>query len=303
MLAQIGKRSGMLSIACAIGFTVLMWASAFPAIRIALTSFSPSELAFLRFAVASSVLGVYWAITRPLLPSGWELLRVAIAGGLGISLYNLALNEGEILVSAGTASLLMSIGPVFAAILGVVFSGERLTRWGIAGVAVSFAGVELIALFDSGQFTFNRGALLVLLAALCQSLQFVIQKPLLKRYSALAITSCVIWCGTLFLVPFAVSGVNAMATASPRSIAALIFLALGPAAAAYVSWSYALSHYPVSRVVSFLYLIPPISLLVSFIFLDERPAILTIIGGALALLGVICVNTYGKASPIESKTR
>ena len=284
----------MAGTAGAIGFTVLMWASAFPAIRAALDSFGPGELAFLRFALASGALGMYWAMTRPALPRGWELLRVGLAGGLGISLYNLALNEGETLVNAGTASFLMSVGPVFAAILGVVFSGERLTRRGIAGVALSFIGVELIALFGSGHFVFNHGALLVLLAALCQALQFVIQKPLLQRYGALAVTSCVIWAGTLFLLPFAAPGLRALPAASHASVAALLFLALGPAAAAYMTWSYALSRYPVSRVVSFLYLIPPLSLLVSFIFLDERPAAMTLIGGTLALLGVIGVNVYGK---------
>jgi len=299
-LAHAAKRSGLIGMTSAIGVTVLMWASAFPAIRIALASFDPGALAFLRFALASGALGVYWVVSRPALPRGWELLRVSLAGGLGISLYNIALNEGETLINAGTASLLMSVGPVFAAILGVVLSGERLSRRGTAGVALSFVGVELIALFGSGRFVFNHGALLVLLAALCQALQFVIQKALLKRYSALAVTSCVIWAGTLLLLPFAGLGLKALPLASQASVFALLFLALGPAASAYMAWSYALSHYPVSRVVSFLYLIPPLSLLVSYMFLAERPTGMTLVGGMMALLGVICVNAYGKPAGRQS---
>jgi|SRR5450830_137209 len=285
---------GIGGITCSIGFTVLMWASAFPAIRVALASFSPGELAFLRFAIASAALGVYWAAVRPSLPRGGDLLRVVAAGGLEISLYNLALNEGEMLINAGTASFLMSVGPVFAALLGVLLSGERMTRLGVGSVALSFLGVELIAVFGSGHFVFNQGAALVLLAALCQALQFVIQKPLLLRHNALAVTSCVIWAGTLFLLPFAPAALSVLPTASQTSIFALLFLALGPAAAAYMTWSYAMSRYPVSRVVSFLYLIPPLSLLVSFIFLDERPSAMTLVGGTLALAGVVGVNLFGK---------
>ena len=289
-LSRTMARGELGGIACAIGFTVLMWASAFPAIRVALVSFAPGELAFLRFAIASAALGAYLVVQRPSLPRGRELLRVGAAGALGISMYNLALNEGEMLINAGTASFLMSVGPVFAALLGVLSSGERMTRTGVGGVALSFIGVEVIAVFGTGHFVFNKGAALVLLAALCQAMQFVIQKPLSQRYNALAITACVIWAGTLCLLPFAPDSLAALPKASRASLFALLFLALGPAAAAYMTWSYAMSHYPVSRVVSFLYLIPPLSLLVSFIFLGERPAVMTLAGGALALAGVVAVN-------------
>jgi drug/metabolite transporter (DMT)-like permease len=271
-----------------------MWASAFPGIRIALTSFSPSELAFLRFAIASAALAAFWTITRPPLPRGREWLRIGFAGGLGISAYNLALNEGEMLINAGTASFLMSLSPMFSVLLGVLLHGERLTRWGIACVALSFIGVELLAVFGHDGLVFNHGAALVLLAAICQAMQFVIQKPLLERYSALAVTTCVIWAGTLFLLPFASTSLTALGNVTPSAAIALLFLALGPAAAAYMTWSYALSHYPVSRAVGFLYLIPPISILVSFVTLDERPTAMTLLGGLLALLGVIGMNTIGK---------
>jgi len=288
-------RAGIGAVAAAIGVTVLMWAAAFPAIRIALVSFSPGELAFLRFAIASAALGLYWAAAGPGLPRGRDLLRVVAAGGLGITLYNLALNEGEMLINAGTASFLMSVGPVFAALLGVLLSGERMTPAGVASVGVSFIGVNLIAVVGtSGRLDFNRGAALVLFAALCQALQFVVQKPLLLRHGALAVTSCVIWAGTLLLVPFAPSALSVLPQASPGSLLALLFLALGPAALAYVTWSYAMSRFPVSRVVSFLYLIPPLSLLVSFVVLDERPTLTTLVGGSLALAGVVGVNRFGK---------
>lgn len=289
-MTQPARQGAAGGVAAAIAFTVLMWASAFPAIRVALASFSPSELAFLRFAIASAVLGLHWAAVRPPLPRGRDWLRIGAAGGLGISLYNLALNEGETLVDAGTASVLMSVGPVFAALLGVLLARERMTRAGAASVALSFIGVEVIAVFGSGQFVFNRGAALVLLAALCQALQFVIQKPLLLRHNALAVTSCVIWAGTLFLLPFAPSALPALAGASPSAMAALLFLAIGPAATAYMAWAYAMSHYPVSRVVPFLYLIPLVSLLVSFAWLGERPPPMTLVGGALALAGVVGVH-------------
>lgn len=288
------RQAGMASVALAIGTTVLLWASAFPAIRLALTAFSPGELAWLRFAIASSVLAVHWLSTRPALPSGRALGRVVLSGAMGITLYNLALNHGETRVDAGTASMLMGVGPIFAALLGVMFAGERLSWLRTACVGMSFAGVALIAFPHHGYWTFNQGALLVLAAALCQAIQFTLQKPLAGRFTALSITSCVIWAGTLLLTPFAPSALAALPHASAPAIGAVVFLGVGPAAMAYLTWSYALSRYPVSQAVSFLYLIPPVSLLVSFGVLGEQPTLQTIAGGVLALLGVIGVNALGK---------
>ncbi len=281
-------------IALAIGITVFMWASAFPGIRIALMSFSPSELAFLRFSIASVALAAFLIATRLSLPRGRDWVRIAFAGGLGISAYNLALNEGEMHINASTASFLMSLSPMFTVLLGVLLRGERLTRWGIVSIALSFVGIELLAVFGQGSLVFNHGAALVLFAAICQAIQFVIQKPLLERYSALAVTSCVIWAGTLFLLPFAFSSVTALEKAAPTSVVALLFLALGPAAIAYISWSYVLAHYPMSRAAPFMYLIPLVSLLISLVTLGEEPTGMMLLGGILTLSGVIGINTFGK---------
>ena len=291
---QTRGRSRTYRIALAIGITVIMWASAFPGIRIALISFSPGELAFLRFSIASLTLAVFLMTTRLPLPRGRDWVRITFAGGLGIAAYNLALNEGEMHINAGTASFLMSLSPMFTVLLGVLLRGEHLTRWGIVSIALSFIGVELLAVFGQDRIVFNHGTALVLFAATCQAIQFVIQKPLLERYSVLAVTSCVIWAGTLFLLPFSFSSVTALEKATPTSVIALLFLALGPAATAYISWSYVLAHYSMSRAAPFMYLIPLVSLLISLVTLGEEPTATMLLGGILTLAGVIGMNTFGK---------
>lgn len=277
----------------AVAVTIVLWASAFPAIRSGLTAFHPAELAALRFSLASVVLGFYVAIVRPRAPARRDLPRIGAAGALGIAAYNLLLNSGEVTVDAGTASFLVNMAPIFTAIFGWLVLRERLRPWAWFGFAVSCCGVALIA-SAQGSLSMSSGALLILAAAACMAAQFVLQKPLMSKYGALPVTTWLIWVGTLFLLPFVPSGLAAVHRASPTAIASVIFLGIGPAATAYAAWSYALSRMPVSRAVSFLYVIPPLSTLISVGWLGEAPAFLALAGGALALTGVVVVNTIGR---------
>jgi drug/metabolite transporter (DMT)-like permease len=272
-----------------------MWASAFPAIRVALTAFGPAELAALRFALASVTLGLYLAWARPVMPDFADLPRVVLAGGLGIAGCNLLLNAGSRTVDAGVVSFVLNTAPVFTALLGSMLLGEQLRSWGWVGIALSFSGVALIAT-GRGDMRFGAGALLVLVAAICQASQFVLQKPLLARYGALPVTACVLWAGTAMLLPFLPGAIGAAAMAPGRALAAVTFLALGPAALAFVAWSFALSRLSVSRAVSFLYLVPPVTTLFAWAWLGEVPGWSALSGGAVALAGVILVNTLGRAA-------
>src|SRR5262249_22794739 len=168
----------ILALAC----TIILWAAAFVGIRAGLAGYSPAHLALLRFLVASLGLGIFAAATGMRLPGRRDLPGIALAGLIGITLYNLALNTGERSVSAGAASLLVNTAPIWTAALSTAFLGERLRLWGWFGMALSFVGAATIALGERGGLGLNWGAGMVLLAALAQSVYFVLQKPHLATY-------------------------------------------------------------------------------------------------------------------------
>jgi drug/metabolite transporter (DMT)-like permease len=280
----------------AVGATIILWASAFPAIRAGLESFSPLALAALRFAAASAVLAVIAPLAGIGLPAGADWPRVLLAGAVGIAGYNILLNYGQTTVAAGPAAFLINTHPIIAALLGTAFLGERLRPWGWIGIAISFAGVGVIAMERSGgALALERGTIFVLAAAFCFALHFVIQKPLLTRYSALQVATWMIWSGTALLTPFLPQALESVSAASPRSLGATVFLAVGPAVLAYFAWAYALARFPVSRAAAFLYLVVPTTLVIAYLWLGEVPTAGTLGGGALALSGVIVVNTLGRA--------
>ncbi|GAI30289.1 unnamed protein product, partial [marine sediment metagenome] len=57
---------------------------------------------------------------------------------------------------------------------------------------------------------------------------------------------------------------------------------------------YVLSRIPASLAVSYLYLSPALAILIAWIWLGEMPFFLSLVGGALALVGVIIVNVWGR---------
>jgi drug/metabolite transporter (DMT)-like permease len=288
----------------AIAGVLLLWSSAFAGIRagLRLTSagtlgaggYGPGELALLRFGTASVVLALYALAIRMRPPALADLPRICFASVLGISIYHVALNYGEVTVHAGAASLLIAAGPVFTALLSVLFLRERLTLTGWGGILLAFAGVALIALSGGGGLRFTPGALLILLAAAVAAAHSILSKQILRRYAALEFTSYVIWTGTLPLLLFLPGLLRQLPVAAPQATLAVVYLGIFPAAIAYVLWNHALARMPASLLSSFLYLSPVLAIFIAWLWLGEVPTPLTLLGGAIAIVGVILVQTRGQ---------
>ena len=105
----------------ALAFTLLVWASAFAAIRLCLLSgaYSPGHLALLRFLVASCTMLIYCAFFKVRLPEKRDLPTFILLGFLGVAVYHTALNFGQVTVGAGAASFLINTAPVFTALLAM----------------------------------------------------------------------------------------------------------------------------------------------------------------------------------------
>jgi len=287
----------------AIAGVLLLWSSAFAGIRAGLRitsaglpaadGYGPGELALLRFGTASIVLAGYALATRMRLPERGDLPMIVLAGFLGISVYHVALNFGEVTVQAGAASLLIAAGPVFTALLSALFLGERLTRLGWGGILVAFTGVALIALSSGRGLRFTPGALLILLSAAVAAVYSILSKRSFRRHSALSFTCYSIWAGTIPMLVFLPGLLHKAPLAAPSATLAVVYLGIFPGAIAYVLWNLALSRMPASLLSSFLYLSPVLASLIAWLWLGEVPSLLTVLGGAIAIVGVILVQTRG----------
>ena len=288
--APVRQRVDMAT-AVALLVTLILWASAFPGIRAALVGFSPGELALLRFLVASVVLVLSIPLTHIRVPPARDIPKLALLGAIGITTYHLALNYGETRVSAGAASFLVNTVPIFMALLASMLLGERLHAVGWLGLFVSLAGSVVIAAGAGAGYGVNPWVGLILAAAMCQALFSVLQKPLLRSYRPIELTAYAIWSGTVFSLGFLPGLEGALRAAPLNATLAAVYLGAFPTALGYLTWAFVLSRQSAQKAGSFLYFVPVLTMIIAWMWLGELPSVLTLAGGALALVGVALVNT------------
>jgi len=276
--------------------SVFLWASAFVGIRAAGHAFSPGALALGRLTVASLGLAALLRSRGWVRPSARDWRLVVIAGLIWFGLYNVVLNEAERRVDAGTAAMLVGVGPILIVILAGVFLRERLTRALLVGGAVAFAGVLVIGLATTSGNAPLAGAILCLVAAFAYAAGVVLQKPVLNRVPALQLTWMCCTIGAVFCLPFAPTLVREVLRAQAVSIAWMIYLAAFPTAVGFTTWGYALARGTAGRLAATTYLVPPIAVVLGWVILSEVPSVVALLGGALCLIGVYVARRTPRAS-------
>ncbi|HET9323338.1 MAG TPA: DMT family transporter [Gaiellaceae bacterium] len=268
--------------------TVVLWSSAFVGIRAAGEDLSPGALSLGRLAVGSALLGVFVLLQRERLPGRRELPLLVVCGVLWFGLYNLTLNEAEQRVDAGTAAMLVNVGPVLIALLAGLLLREGFPRTLILGCAIAFVGAVVIGLATSERsVAAGWGAVLCVAAAALYAGGVVAQKPLLSRVSALHVTWLAACIGLVVCLPFAPRLVGELGQADSSSIAWMLYLGAFPTAIGFLTWAYALSRTTAGRMGATTYLVPPLAVAIGWAMLGETPAALAFLGGALCLGGVV----------------
>jgi drug/metabolite transporter (DMT)-like permease len=269
------------------------WAIAFPLVTIALTVMSPLPLSSIRF-VSAAVLALGWVLwKRAPFPSWQHVIRYLACGLLGSACYSVFINLGQMTVSAGAASFITNIIPILTALVAWPLLGERLNWAGWLGCLIGFAGVSYIAMGQPGGLSFGAGAMFIFLASLSASAYFVLQKPLIETYGAMACTAYTLVFSALFLLPWFPQAIAQVGHAEPHALVAIIGLILFPTVLAYVGSVYALGQLPAGVTTSLFYLVAPLATLFAFIFLGDIPSTPTLAGGALAILGTAMVAKWG----------
>ena len=284
-----GRRTGIgedPKVVLAIVVTTLLWASAFVAIRTARTHFAPAPLALGRLLVGAVALSTLMWAQRVPLPRRRELPAIVVCGVLWFGVYNVALNQGERLVDAGTAAMLVNVAPIMIALLATWVLRERLSLWLLGGLAVAFAGAAVIAVNSAHHHGALGGVLLCVLAATVYTVAVVIEKPVLARVSPIAVTWAACLAGAVACLPFAPALLREVQRAPASSTLLVVYLGAGPTAIAFTTWAYALSRSTMARQGATTYLVPPLVIALSWVTLGEVPGVVGMAGGALCLTGV-----------------
>lgn len=292
-----GVRSGEMRAIAAAAVTVVLWASAFVFIRAVGDDFSPGALALGRMLTGSITLVVILLITgERLIPPRAAWRGIIIAGVLWFGVYMVALNWGEQHVDAGTAAMVINIGPVLIALLGGLLLGEGFPGRLMAGIGVSFAGAIVVGFSNSGDSgAAALGVVLCVIAAASWAIAVVAQKPALAHASALQVTTggCVI--GTITCLPFSGQLVSDITSAPMSATLSMVYLGIFPTALAFTTWAYALARTTAGKMGGTTYAVPALVILMAWVALNETPTLPAVVGGLLCLSGVAITRSRRKA--------
>lgn len=286
-----------------VAVALLTWSSAYAAIAYALASFSPGEVALARLAIGSLCFGVLMLLRQIPLPARRDWPQLALLGVIGLTAYHLCLNYAETRIASGTAAILISLVPAATAAVSAVWVGERLSTRTLAGLGIALVGVVLVVLASGKQVKFEPMAALVLISVLASAIYFVGQKPLFARNSMVGVTALTFFAGTIATVPLGWQLPQALTAAPWSHIAALLWLGISPTFIGYLAWNAALRRASASQVSTFIYFSPPIAVLIGWVWLGERPGLLTLVGGAITVAGVVLANARRRVVPVIQPRR
>ncbi len=289
--------------------TILIWGTTFVSTKLLLVDFSPIEILVIRFIIGYASLWLIFPKKLPFLGKKRELM-IAAAGLCGITLYYLLENIALTYTLASNVGVICSTAPFFTAILSTVFlkSEKQGARFYI-GFGIAMAGVALIS-FNSGAteamgFTSSPvGDWLALAAAVVWAVYALLTKKINSfGHGAIPITRRTFFYGIIFMLPalflmdFSIDPARLIDT---QNLLNLLYLGLGASAACFVSWNFAVKWLGSVKTSVYIYIIPVITVISSFLILNEPINAMTGAGIVLTLAGLFLSESKNRALPAES---
>jgi drug/metabolite transporter (DMT)-like permease len=249
----------------------------------------------MRFSIASITLGITGLFMKIRLPKIKDLPMFAASGLSGVFLYSYFFNTGSVTVSAGVSSFIIAASPIFTLMLTRIFLKEIVKPVCWVGVLISLCGLAAVTLTQTTEFSFDIGVVLVIIAAMMSGVYSTVMRVLTKSYTALEATTYTIIAGTLGTLLFLPTTIREIPESNLTVNLVVVFMGFFPAALAYLAWSYALSEAKkTAHVTVFSYLIPFISSLIAFVWLNETLSVFSFVGGLVIIAGMILTNVFDK---------
>jgi len=261
----------------------LIWGTSFLFIAEGLEAVGPNGVTFLRLVIGFLTLACFPAAWKSVPKSDW--LWVAAVGLVWMAFPLSMFPYAEQRVTSALTGMLNGAVPLTTAIVAAFLAKKLPGRGILIGLAVGLFGVVLVALPALGEGRNSvDGVLMILAAVVGYGVALNIARPLQVKYGALP----VIWrAQAVAVILTAPLGVGEVAQGhwSLWPVLALVGLGVGGTAIAFIFMTSNAGKFGATRASSTTFLMPPVALLLGVIVRHERVALLSIVGGAICLLG------------------
>ena len=271
----------------------VVYGTSYVVARVTLESVPPATLAFSRLLIAWLALALLSRAQPAPSLSRDDRRAIAFMGILGFAAAYVCSNWGIAHSTATNAALLITVEPVAMILLSPWYLGERLSRRGAVGAALTIVGTVVLVVDGIPGVTERlvphwAGDLVLVLAGVAYASYSLLGRRVLERHAPLAVTTRSLMWGAAALMPFA--GLEWASGARPAWTVAAVtgtaYLAVVITALGYVVWNWALARVPAPRAAIFLNVQPIVGALLGTVLLGEPVTVFTVLGGVLVMTGL-----------------
>lgn len=287
--------------------SIFFWGITFVSTKYLLREFSALEILFYRFLAAYFGL---WLIHPKFEKIALrDNILFALAGLSGVVLYQLTENIAINYTNASNVSVIVSICPLFTAIISQIFLKEKhLSIWFMVGFLISISGVALVCFNGNTALEFNpKGDFLALLSGICWGFYSMIVSIINKKhYDPICATRRIFFFSVLIMIPLSLAGwgitiknpevqtfffsldksINAARFSNPLNWLNLLFLGVIASGICFTIWNKACLILGTVKVSCGLYLIPVVTIIFAFLVLGEELTLLGAAGAAVTITGL-----------------
>ena len=272
----------------------VIWGGSFFFVEVALRSFQPFALVFLRVAIAAAILTVVVYLTKKRLPSSLRTwFGFAVLGVLNNAVPFSLIAWGQTRIDSGIASILNATTPIFAVLLAHFLTrDERMTFNKLCGVVVGFLGVFILfqPQMKNGFSWQGLGQTAVLAAAVSYSLAGIYGKRF-NTISPIVTSAGMLICSSLLMLPLALTaGSLDFNRATLEATAAVGGLAAVSTALAYLLYFRILNSAGATNVLLVTFLIPVSAIFLGVGVLGEVLQLNDLVGMACIFAGLAIID-------------
>ncbi len=274
----------------------------FTALKFALDHTGPLLLASMRTVIGGSFLVTLALLRGERFPTDRTILARIFVVGFSITTVSSALLVfGVSKVPAGFASLMSSTMPLFTAVLSLALLRTRVTRLGLVGLLVGFAGTAVLASPALDGDAKLVGAVSLLLSAMAWAFGTVFMKWRdFSKVTPIMLVGVQLLMSAAMLVPFALVVEGAGDTDwSIGLFAPLLYAAIPANAVTFALIATVVRRATPTQAASTAYMIPLFGVFFGWLIRDERLGLVELAGGALVVIGVSVVVTAAAPRPIR----
>ena len=285
-------------------FIALLWGGLPVSIKSSLKYGEPLQIGWMRFALGGLVTLVYMVVRRESFSLKPSEIRPILIVSLLFSVQLVFMNVGQDLTTAGHATAIGTTMPIWAATIAqIMIPSERLSRWQILAIALSYAGVLAVVFVDTSESTEGvtlLGDVLSLISAILLGLRIVLISNFAQNVSESKLMMGQQVIGTALFLVASYALERPVYTLETEFWIALAYQGLVIAGFGFLANAWLVKKYLPSTVTFFYFVMPVAGVTLSWLILGEDPGRGLLVGMALVGVGAF---VYGGEAYFKAMRR